>query len=73
MVGCLKLLLNLTYDDAEACNRVRLAKYGNSVDVGGLGTITTLLNLRFAEKEQFDIRQHIISLLINLVEISPTL
>jgi len=84
MTGSLKLLLNLTYNHTDACDRVRLAcihenwistlsntsKANHSASNNGLAIILSLLNLQFTEKEQFDIRQHVLGLLINLVEIN---
>lgn len=94
MVGCLKLLLNLTYDHEAATNRVRIAsgefpsstqrstrntnnsnKNNNNNDdnstnnfskYSGLAVIVSLLNIRFRE-ELFDVQQHILGLLVNLV------
>lgn len=87
MVGCLKLLLNLTYAHDGASNRVRLAtgefpspqrttrttsnsnKNNNNIINqlhSGLAAIMSLLNIQFKE-ELFDVQQHIVGLLVNLV------
>lgn len=94
MIGCLKLLLNLTYDHHDACDAVRLACVGTLVDknmgsnktgkrrkvnsdavneennsLGGLVVLLSLLNMQF-EEDMFDIHQHVLGLLINLVRIT---
>jgi hypothetical protein len=102
MIGCLKLLLNLTYNHNDACENVRIAlaneititkntisknsnKIGkkgraninenkanndtnmeDSTPLGGIAVLLSLLNIRFDE-DMFDIHQHVIGLLINLV------
>eukprot|EP00026_Physarum_polycephalum_P004662 Phypoly_transcript_04684.p1 GENE.Phypoly_transcript_04684~~Phypoly_transcript_04684.p1 ORF type:complete len:684 (+),score=130.68 Phypoly_transcript_04684:46-2097(+) len=100
MIGCLKLMLNLTYDHHDACESVRLAcaeipstknakptknnkkskknptnedkktETGESMPLGGLAVVLSLLNIQFDE-DMFDIHQHVIGLLINLVETNP--
>jgi hypothetical protein len=101
MIGCLKLLINLTYDHHDACEHVRRAGTNdaasnsanktnckanntkskksktNNKDVkmegntpGGLVVLLSLLNIQF-EEDMFDIHQHVIGLLINLVETNP--
>ncbi len=64
MIGCLKLLLNLTYSHEGACDRVRTYTHEGR---NGLHIIFSLLNLFHTEKEKFDIQQHTLGLLINLV------
>jgi len=105
VIGCLKLLLNLTYDHHGACESVRLAstttpKNSNKGDkrdkrnkrdkrdkrttvssetnsnvdtemettdpLSGLSVLLSLLNIQFHE-DMFDIHQHVVGLLINLV------
>lgn len=98
MIGCLKLLLNLTYNHHDTCESIRLActnttnipkttknnannkrsktiknKLTNNRDtketdntLGGIAVLLSLLNIQFDE-DMFDVHQHVIGLLINLV------
>lgn len=64
MTGTLKLLINLTYNHSEAIERVRLCTVNNE---SGLAIILSLISTKISEKELFDLQQHVLGLLINLV------